>query len=222
MTGKRVSTKKYRSTWRRIVRRALQSSLLQLWLKSNVTIGVSGLDNVSKLPPNEAFIIMANHQSHLDTPLVVGTLPAKIASRLAIGAASDYFFKNYLQSKPTRMLFNTYPIERGSNKKHQGLSNQLVADGVPILVFPEGTRSRTGELGEFHTGLARIALENKVSILPVAMIGNGRAWPVGRSKPITGKPKIVINYLPIITPTEKDTPESLTKKVRQIISRHMS
>lgn len=205
-----------------MIRRALQLGLLRPWLKSNVTIGVSGLDNVSKLLPNEAFIIMANHQSHLDTPLVVGTLPAKIASRLAIGAASDYFFKNYLQSKPTCMLFNTYPIERGSNKKHQGLSNQLVTDGVPILVFPEGTRSRTGELGEFHTGLARIALENKVSILPVAMIGNGRAWPVGRSKPIAGKPKVVINYLPIITPTEKDTPESLTKKVRQIISRHMS
>lgn len=222
MTGKRVSTKKYRSTWRRMIRRALQLGLLRPWLKSNVAIEVDGLDNVLKLSPNEAFIIMANHQSHLDTPLVVGTLPVKIASRLAIGAASDYFFKNYLQSKPTRMLFNTYPIERGNYKKHQGLSNKLVADGVPILVFPEGTRSRTGELGEFHTGLARIALENKVPILPVAMVGNGRAWPVGKSKPIAGKPKVAINYLPIIAPTEEDTPELLTKKVRQIISRHIS
>ncbi|MDO4271978.1 MAG: lysophospholipid acyltransferase family protein, partial [Candidatus Saccharibacteria bacterium] len=182
MAGNSKWLKKQRSSWRYQLRRVIQATVLKRWLKHNFSITVKGTENLVGLPTNKGFIIVANHQSHLDAPLLIGSLPHKIGARVAVGAAGDYFFRGYWQSKPTRLLLNTFPIGRRGDKRYQGIAADLIGSGVPILVFPEGTRSRTGKLGNFHSGAMRIAVANQTPILPVAMVGNGRAWPVGAKK----------------------------------------
>lgn len=213
--------KKYLSQWRYGVHWAVQATALHAWLRDKLTITVNGLNNLVKLPDDRAFIIMANHNSHFDAPLVIDSLPTEIGARVAVGAASDYFFKNYLQSKPTRILLNTYPIDRAGESKYRGLSEELVRQGVPILVFPEGTRSRTGELGVFHQGLARIALSQNVPILPVAITGTHDAWSAGSKTWTRGRPSVTVNFLPIIAPDTYETAEQLTDRVRADISANL-
>lgn len=213
--------RKYHSQWRYLGRKFVQNIFLRRWLAKNFAVTVDGKDNLLQLADDKPFIVMANHQSHLDAPLIIGSLPDKIAAKIAVGAASDYFFKNYLQSKPMRILLNTFPIERGKTKAHRGLSADLVHGGVPILVFPEGTRSRTGELGHFHTGLARIALAESVPILPISLVGTRAAWPVGHRKPVSGYPRVTITFLPLIRPKSNETAEQLTERVKKVIQPHL-
>ena len=121
--------RKYHSQWRYLGRKFVQNIFLRRWLVKNFAVTVDGKDNLLQLADDEPFIVMANHQSHLDAPLIIGSLPDKIAAKIAVGAASDYFFKNCLQSKPMRILLNTFPIERGKTKAHRGLSADLVHSG---------------------------------------------------------------------------------------------
>lgn len=215
---------KYRSTWRRLGRTALQTTVLSTWLHTNFRVTVRGLGNLADLPLDGAFVIVANHQSHLDTPLIMGSLPRRLAARVAVAAASDYFFKNYWQSKPPRVMFNTFPIDRpakshgrASAQPHRGLTNELVSSGVPVLIFPEGTRSRTGQLGPFHSGPFRIAQAAGVPIVPVVLTGTRQAWPVGARRWRSGRPAVAINFLPPIQPSSTESVERLADRARQII-----
>lgn len=210
--------RKYHSYWRYLGHRAVQTVTLQRWLRKNFRVTTNVENNLVQLANYRSFIIMANHQSHLDAPLIIGSLPSKLSARVAVGAASDYFFKSYLQSKPTRILLNTFPIERSSGgRSHRGLSADLVKSGVPILVFPEGTRSRDGKLGKFHTGLARIAIETSTPILPICLFDTNLAWPVGRKQPLSGQPSVAITFLPLIQPQANETAEQLTRRVKKVI-----
>lgn len=213
---------KYHSSWRYLARLIIQSIILRPFLRVVLSIKLGGLKNFANIDCRKPFIIMPNHQSHFDAPLIIGTMPRGLAARVATGAATDNFFRNWLQSKPTRLLVNTYPIDRDDSHRHQGISTRMIESNVPILVFPEGTRTRTGQLGDFHEGLAHISIATGAPIVPVAIAGSMQAWPAGKRIWRWGRPKVRVTYLAPIYPDQDETADHLTARVKSAIANSLS
>lgn len=168
-------------------RHRVRSLVTRPALKALVNATVLGEENVADL--DGAFILVPNHQSHLDAPMVFSLLPDSITEKLATGAAADYFYRRKGIAEMTSLFFNTYPIERQGKPRSAGQPNaagmtgRLLRAGVPILVFPEGTRSRSGELGVPKPGAAALAQKVGVPLVPLAMSGGHEAMPVGKVVP---------------------------------------
>jgi 1-acyl-sn-glycerol-3-phosphate acyltransferase len=178
------------------VRGGLRLVAQDVVLKSTIwglcKVRVHGLERLDNLEP--PFIVVANHSSHLDAPLIVGALPHRLSKNLATGAAADYFFDKRVKGMATSLFFNAYPIERKGLRTRQGLTGRLLDSGVPLLVFPEGTRSRTGAMGPFKPGVAALSISRDVPCLPVALVGAYAAWPYYRSIPPTDRPQVHVVF----------------------------
>ena len=156
-------------------------AVLNSWFGLHVTNGEA-------VPIGRPYILAANHSSHLDTGAVVAALAHSKsldeALRLHVLGARDYFFASRLQGWLVSKLLNVVPIERHENSLASlKLVRGILSAGEPILIYPEGTRSRTGELQEFKAGLGLIAWEMQVPVIPVAIAGTHAALPAGRSWP---------------------------------------
>lgn len=176
----------YHSEKKAKLRSVVRKAITRPVVKAVVKPYVEGQENVQDL--DGAYILVGNHSSHLDAPMVFSLLPDHMTAKLATGAAADYFYRKRGISKLTSLFFNTYPVERkGKPSPHPGraahMTSRLLRAGIPILIFPEGTRSRTGEMGTFKSGAAALSIKLNVPIVPLAMHGGHEAMPVGSSWP---------------------------------------
>ena len=213
----------YKSGWRMLIRTIAQCALLRPIIWTVLRVKVEGAENLRDIKVGKPFIVVANHASHLDMPLLVCLLPTRHARRLATAAANDYWFTAFLPRKFSRALLNTFPVDRKGEKQYGGLAARLLGEGVPLAIFPEGKRSRTGRLGEFHSGSARLAIENGVLILPIALRGAGQAWPPGRSVFYIlrqRRPRVDATIGKAIQPTGM-TVDELNKKLKTAISTNL-
>lgn len=164
-SGNTRYTSKIQATTRQTAQLLLLKPALMRMLKVHVH-GVNNLDSVEG-----AFIVFGNHSSHLDAPLILCSLPSRLSKRVATGAAGDFFFGNWLKSVSMALFMNGFPIDRGKGGKgKRGMSGQLLSDGVPLLLFPEGTRSRTGAMGPFVPGVASLCISRGVPALSLIHI----------------------------------------------------
>jgi 1-acyl-sn-glycerol-3-phosphate acyltransferase len=128
-------------------------------------------------------IFVANHCSHVDTPLLLRSLPARLRHRTAVAAAVDYFYRKPLLAAAVSLAFGTVPLERRSARggiDAAGHIERLIDNGWNVVVFAEGTRSRDGRVGVLRSGAAVLAARHGVPIVPVHISGTHRAMPPGR------------------------------------------
>ncbi|MFC5370802.1 lysophospholipid acyltransferase family protein [Arcanobacterium bovis] len=186
----------YHDDSKRKMRNFVRKTVTRPVVKAFVKPHVEGFDNVDGL--TGAYIVVGNHSSHLDAPMVFSLLPKHMTENLATGAAADYFYRRRMISKLTSVFFNTYPIERKGKVSGPhtgaaaGMTGRLLRDGIPILIFPEGTRARDGQLGEFKPGAAALAIKTDVPIVPLALEGGHEAMPVGNVLPHLGHPDVAL------------------------------
>jgi 1-acyl-sn-glycerol-3-phosphate acyltransferase len=131
-------------------------------------------------------ILVANHASHMDTPVILAALPWRLRKKTAVAAAADYFYKNRLVAAAVSLVFNTVPIERrggGMAKNGGGHLDKLLDQGWNLLLFPEGTRTRDGGPGRVRRGAAVLAAAHNLSIVPIRVTGTRAAMPPGRLWP---------------------------------------
>jgi 1-acyl-sn-glycerol-3-phosphate acyltransferase len=157
---------------------------------------VHGRELFGQLEPPVLFA--ANHASHLDTPVILQALPGCWRRRTTVVAAMDYFFKRKLVGALVSLAFIALPIERsGVSDETRRRIDHLVATGWSLLMYPEGTRSRNGRLGPLKTGVARLALQYDLPVVPIYLTGTfeshpkGSRWP--QAAPVTvrfGKPLV--------------------------------
>lgn len=136
------------------------------------------------IPYNRNTLVAANHQSHLDMGLVKYAL-GSYGTDLVSLAAQDYFFEGNRWRKAYFENFtNLVPMPRG-NSLRQALrqAGGLLDEGKTVLIFPEGTRSPDGQIGEFKSAVGHLALHQKVDILPVWLGGTHAALPKGATVP---------------------------------------
>lgn len=131
-------------------------------------------------------ILVANHASHLDTPVILSALPRSLRKRTAVAAAADYFYRNRLVASIVSLIFNTVPIERkggGGLSKDGSHLDKLLDQGWNLLLYPEGTRSRDGMPGPLRRGAAVLAASHDLTIVPIRVTGTAEAMPPGRFWP---------------------------------------
>jgi len=194
----------------------------QRWILKPVTwsvvrVAVVGRRKLRDLP--KAFVVVANHSSHLDAPLILGALPRRLARYLAAGAAADYFFHVWWRRGLTALFFNAFPVDRNGVNPKSVSAKTLLDRGVPLLVFPEGTRSKTGEMGHFKQGAAALAIAADVPIVPVALVGAGIAHPRGSSWPKPGRLPVGVVFSEPMRPEPGESAVAFTARIRDRIAR---
>lgn len=138
---------------------------------------VEGQENLSGI--DHPLLIMANHTSHFDTIIVLSALPRKIWDRTAVVAAADRMFRERVKGMLHSLRYNAFPITRGGGREALAYSQWLLHNRWSLLIFPEGQRSRTGEMMPFHGGPAILALGQHVPVLPLYIKGASDILPPG-------------------------------------------
>jgi long-chain acyl-CoA synthetase len=170
-----------------------------------------GLENIPEGPA----IITPNHQSYIDGLFVTAFLKRSIIKQTYFYAKRKHVknrFLNFMASKNNVIVMDVNLDLKESIQKMA----EVLKQGKKIIIFPEGTRSKNGELGEFKKTFAILSKELNVPVVPVAISGAHNALPVGSRfpKPFT---KIRVNFLKPVYP-DQFTFESLTDKVKDLIS----
>jgi 1-acyl-sn-glycerol-3-phosphate acyltransferase len=145
----------------------------------------------------DQFIIVANHNSHLDILLLFQMLPQdKICTTHPL-AALDYFKKPVWLFATVEFLFKPVWVDRNAGKTSTFKEIQKrIDDGRSIIVFPEGTRGETSEIQEFKKGIGLVAKNNpNIPIVPVYLEGPERSFPKKASFPLP-----LLNHITISPP----------------------
>ncbi|HEU0213968.1 MAG TPA: lysophospholipid acyltransferase family protein [Jiangellaceae bacterium] len=146
-----------------------------------------GLEHV---PATGAAIVASNHLSFSDSLF----MPLVVPRRVTFLAKSDYFTGRGIKGWLTRVFFRgigQVPIDRSGGKASEaaiGTGLKILGRGDLLGIYPEGTRSPDGRLYRGKTGVARMALEAKVPVIPVAMIDTEKMQPPGRLIPRVMRP----------------------------------
>jgi len=138
-----------------------------------------------RLPAAGPAIVVANHNSHLDTLVLMTLFPARMLSRLRPVAAADYFLRNRLVAWFSRNVIGIVPVDRsGSTDRDRlfdGATAVLRQDDV-LLLFPEGSRGEPERMSRFRSGLYHLCSANPhVPLVPVFLHGLGKALPRGEA-----------------------------------------
>jgi 1-acyl-sn-glycerol-3-phosphate acyltransferase len=185
-----------------------------VWRLTTVTVlGRERLEGVAG-----PFVVVSNHASHLDAPLILGALPRRLSRYLAAGAAADYFFDVWWRKGLTSLFFNAFPVDRTGLRGRRGLATSLLDDGVPLLLFPEGTRSSTGEMGAFKPGAAALCISRDVPCLPIGIVGANAAMPRGRNWPEGGRPPVFITFGDPIRPEDGESAADFSDRIAKEVS----
>lgn len=169
----------------RLIRRGLHSCCLFPILRALGRPIIKGSKNLEGL--TGPMLIAVNHNSHLDSLTVFYALPARFRSKLAVAAAEDYFFQNHFLAWMTSLLLNGFPFAREGNiRTSLEYCGNLLDHGWSILIYPEGTRSLTGEIAPFKSGVGLLSVELGVPILPIRLMGMEKILPKGRAIPRRG------------------------------------
>jgi 1-acyl-sn-glycerol-3-phosphate acyltransferase len=201
----------------RAVRELVLAGVFRPLVWNQTSVRVDGLDRLEDLDPPVVFV--ANHSSHVDTPVLLCSLPKRWRERTAVGAAADYFFDIWWRAATTALAFNTFPIERTGGSRATSTARRLLDDGWNLMVFPEGTRSKDGWLGPWRHGAARLCCELGAPAVPVAIRGSFAAMPRGRSWPRPGRPPVRIRYGPPLAPEPGEEYHLFSVRVRDALAR---
>ena len=159
--------------------RSIAALLLRGWMRIYHRLRIEGRGN---LPGSGSFIMVCNHTSHLDTLCMMCAVPMNKIHRTFPAAAADYFFSSLPRSAISAVLINALPFDR-EMKGAESLAicaNLLMNEGNILIIFPEGTRTTTGEMGRFRSGIGRLVAGTDLAVVPCHLSGGLRAWPKGK------------------------------------------
>jgi 1-acyl-sn-glycerol-3-phosphate acyltransferase len=156
------------------------SYTLRHWMWRLVAARSGGLTVTGKRRVPGGCIVVANHCSHADTAVLLAALPPK--AKPVFGAAADYWFDVPVRRFIATSLAGVLPVRRSGEGSYAALLAAVgpaLKAGRTVVIYPEGTRSTDGNIGEFRSGALRLARECGVPIVPVAVTGTSDVLPKG-------------------------------------------
>jgi long-chain acyl-CoA synthetase len=185
--------------------RALRRASLPTWIlpvgKIFVTLEVHGVEHLGSTP--RPVIFAANHQSHLDAPMILQALPSGWRYRVAPAMAKEFFKAHFYPDQFGRMarltnslnyylastFFNAFPLPQRETGTRQTLRyiGDLIGGGYSLLIFPEGRRTEKGEISRFQPGVGMIAARLDVPVVPVRIQGLDQILHHRWKFPVRGK-----------------------------------
>jgi long-chain acyl-CoA synthetase len=193
--------------------RAIRRASLPTWIlpiaRLFAWIHVGGRENLESI--RGPVIFAANHQSHMDAPVILAALPARLRYRVAPAMAKEFFKAHFFPAEHSRrawftnslnyylaaLFFNAFPLpqrEAGARQTLQYIGDVLDS-GFSVLIFPEGRRTDAGEIDRFRPGIGMIGSRLDVPVVPVRIEGLDKVlhptWKMakpGRVRVAFGKP----------------------------------
>ncbi len=176
-------------------------------------------EGLNHIPPQGSCILVANHQSYIDGVFVSMFLTNAFLRRTFYYAKRKHVKKGLLEWLARNSNVIVVEVGRDVQQSLQRMA-QAIRQGGNLLIFPEGTRSEDGQLGDFKSTFAALALELQVPVVPVVISGAHRALPRGRRLPrfLT---RVTVHFLPPIAMADNLTESSLTEATRDAIAHQL-
>jgi 1-acyl-sn-glycerol-3-phosphate acyltransferase len=177
---------------------------------AGVRVEVEGLEQIDS---DATYIFMCNHVSNLDPPILIPKLPR----RTSVLVKKELFQIPILGR--AMLMADLVPVDRSNREAAVNSmrdAEQVMARGLNMTVFPEGTRSRDGRLLPFKKGPFYVAMDSGIPVVPVTILGSELLMPKGSS---TIHPGVVtLKFHPPISPTQFAEKEGLIAAVRREIA----
>jgi len=159
--------------------RSVGALIIRGWLAAYHRLAIRGREH---LPSERSFVLVANHSSHLDALCLLSALPLRKLHRAFPAAAADYFFQSVPRIWFASVVVNALPFARQVHiRQSLGLCERLLQNpGNILIIFPEGTRSNTGEIGRFKPGIGLLLAGRDIPVIPCYLHGAFHAWRKGR------------------------------------------
>jgi long-chain acyl-CoA synthetase len=190
---------------------------------------VEGLENLRRVKP--PVIFAANHESNLDGPLILATLPSRWRRRIAPAMYKEFFDPHFSPEKYSlarrmsssfqyylvALLGNAFPIpqEEAGVRDVLRYAGELVSESWSLLIFPEGERRPAGRHGGFRPGVGLLAQRLEAPVIPVYLEGTGQVLPPGQILPRRGRTRVVFG-LPLRL--EHKAPDLLALDVEEAVA----
>lgn len=173
----------------RSVVRLLLRPTLRGWLRLRV-------EGVEHVPTSGAVLVASTHQSHADS-VALGA-----AIRRPVHFLGDLKLTNWPVFGPLLPRLGMVPLRRGeADAAALDVLRRLLEEGACIAVYPEGSRSRDGRVHRLRSGVARLAAERQVPVVPACVAGIRDVWPIGRRPRILGG-RVVVRFAPPMDPPD--------------------
>ncbi|MGE3274251.1 MAG: AMP-binding protein [Vicinamibacterales bacterium] len=187
----------------RLVRRVSLATWIVPLARVFAWISVRGLEHIRDL--QEPVVFAANHQSHMDVPVILAAMPGRVRATVAPAMAKEFFkahfypeqhtwgqvFTNRLNYYLAALFFNAFPLPQREAGARQTLRyiGEVTGDGFSVLIFPEGVRSHTGTIAPFRAGIGMIGSRLGVPVVPVTIEGVDKVlhptWKMARPGRVT-------------------------------------
>ena len=210
-----------RSPPARAVREAVLMGVLGPLMDLYTTRTVRGREHFEGLDAPVLFV--ANHSSHMDTPVILRALPRRFRRHTAVAAAADYFYAKRRLGWTVSLFFGTLPMARdgrGLDEDSTAHIDKLFKAGWSLVMFAEGTRSRDGSVGKLRSGAAVLAAQYGLPLMPIHVTGTHEVMPVGRywmrvppERPIPRRRPIDIRFGAAIHPESPEQRRDVMERV---------
>jgi 1-acyl-sn-glycerol-3-phosphate acyltransferase len=193
--GADYDTEWARSPAARAARGLIAEGPLRLAIRGLAAPEIHGHDRLADLarledPP--PLIFAPNHHSHLDTMLMIRSVPFTWRRKLVVAAAADYFFDKRWKAVVAALSLNAIPIDREvTGRRSATMIRELIDDGWSLVIYPEGGRSPDGWGQEFKGGAAYLSSRTDAPVVPVFIDGTGSIFGKGMKRPKPGRTRVV-------------------------------
>ena len=175
---------------------------------------IQGLDRIDAV--DAPVVFAANHASHLDTPLVLTSLPDRFRHHTVVAAGADYFFDTRLKAHLAAFLIGAVPIDRHKvSRRSADLPARLLGEGWSLLIFPEGGRSPDGWGHEHRGGAAYIGTRTGRPVVPIHIEGTRRVLKRGASLPTPSRTSVTFGSA--LQPGEGESSRAFAARIETAI-----